>query len=127
MHSWTTQRLGTHSDAAGQEYSYFLAVAVEPDPDSVPNFTLDDAEHYCVVVGREAPPVPDESNVEIVRIDTCHGRPHVDKLWLPPNHGERKEWLGDGFTVHDAKDHLKRNWREYVRRYVVHREGEASR
>lgn len=65
---------------------------------------------------------PNKSNTQIVRIDTKHGTPHVDKLWLRPGHPERKQWLED-YTVHDAKTHLQRNWREYVRRYVVYREG----
>ncbi len=74
--------------------------------------------------GRAGASLPNESNTEIVRIDTDHGTPRVDKLWLRPDHPERKQWLGD-YTIHDARDHLQRNWREYVRRYVVHREGGA--
>lgn len=119
MHSWSRQRLGTYTDVAGADHFYFLPVAIEPDPATVED--LDDAENWCVAVAREAP-LPDESNTEIVRIDTEHGTPRVDKLWLRPGHPERKQWL-DGYTVHDARRHLQRNWREYARRYVVYREG----
>lgn len=123
MHSWSTQRLGAFGNEAGNRYFYFLLVAVEPDPGTVLGFALDDAEEWCVVIGREAPPRPDASNTEIVRIDTYHGRPHMDKLWLNPGHDDRKEWFDEEYSIHDAKDHLKRHWREYVRRYVVYREG----
>lgn len=89
---------------------YFINVATEDgDPDS-----------WCVTVGRETP--SDEPNVNVVRIDTDHGRPHVDRLWLRPEEG-RKEWLPPGYPVDDAIDQVTENWREYARRYAVRREG----
>jgi len=90
MHSWSRQRFGTHTDAAGNDHFYFVSVAVEPAPESTEHFTLDDAEDWCVTIAREAS-LPNENNTEIVRIDTEHGAPHVDKLWLRPDDPRRKQ------------------------------------
>lgn len=88
---------------------YFLNIAEEPnDPNS-----------WCVSVVR----VADEDskpNTNVVRIDTDHGTPHMDKLWLRP--GNRKEWFSN-LTEDNAVDHLVDNWREYAYRYASMREG----
>lgn len=85
---------------------YFLNIAEEPnDPNS-----------WCVSVVREA---VSESNTNVVRIDTDHGTPHMDKLWLRP--GERKDWFPN-LTQDEAVDELADNWKVYAYRYASMRE-----
>lgn len=114
VHRLTTDELGTYSGRR-----CFLTVAVEPDPSSVGSFDpYEDAEEWCVTVHYPGT-VPNESDSEIVRIDTSHGRPHVDKLFLED---PRKEWLPEEYDLATAERRLARRWREYAKQHARNHE-----
>ncbi len=79
--------------------NYFLVGYVEPDPDGFDNYDpADNAENYGWSLVQKAESPLDE-NDEIVRMDTRHGQPHLDKEFLPPDdENEKKVWLDEGYT-----------------------------
>lgn len=100
---------------------YFLVGFVEPEPDDdyIPD---EDAENYGVAVVRKGEG-PLEDNQEIVRMDTAHGQPHMDHVYLPPDTAqERKTWLEDGYTYERMKQYLLSHWEEFANRYIRHNE-----
>jgi len=118
MHSFETIDLGTYR---GDDY--FLAGFVEPDPDKDEDYDPDeDADNYGVNVSRSGIH-PYEDNIQIVRMDTAHGKPHLDKVYLPPDADEdTKMWLDDGYTYEQMKQYLLANWQVFVDRYIKHNE-----
>jgi hypothetical protein len=87
---------------------YYINVARQPGS----------RDEWCVSVVRSE----SAANTNVVRIDTDHGEPHLDKPWLPPAQ-RNKDWLGSDFTVDDAIDHFTEEWRVYAWRYAYYREG----
>ncbi|TKX73972.1 hypothetical protein EXE46_11615 [Halorubrum sp. GN11_10-6_MGM] len=88
---------------------YFLNIAKEPNnPNS-----------WCVSVVRVASE-ESESNTNVVRMDTDHGTPHMDELWLLPKNRDKPEF--PGMTVDEAEARLLRNWRKYAYLYASERE-----
>lgn len=65
-------------------------------------------------------PNPDGENVDIARIDTAHAGCHIDRLYLPTDHPERREDYGIQYaTPAAAVAHFIRDetWAYYARRY----------
>lgn len=118
------ERVGTWKDG----HSYRVVLDVEPRPEDESTFDPgDDAETWAVVLHRTGE-FADQS-VDIVRFDTRHGdrtEPHADKLWLEPlGHAEMKEWeSGRNWSPTGRYEHVRRHWKEYVRRYVLYREAD---
>ncbi len=110
MHKLRTIGLPPHR---GREF--FLTVFVEPDPDTVDSFSVsDDADEWGLSVHFQ-PEAPSESHVEVARIDTTHGEPHFDRLYLPQ---QPKAWLGEDYLYEEARRDLLSNWRWYADQYV---------
>jgi hypothetical protein len=118
MHSFETIDLGSY-----RSDDYFLAGFVEPEPSEGEDYVPDeDAENYGVTLVRAASH-PLEENVEIVRIDTAHGQPHMDRVYLPPDADEDgKVWLDDGYTYKRMKQYLLANWKIFADRYIQYNE-----
>ena len=112
MHRLETIDLGTYR---GEEY--FLTGFVEPEPIEGTHYDpAEDATGYGIVLARSTPV---GSNVEVVRMDTAHGRPHLDRLFLPADTSEeRTVWLDEGYTYERMKRYLLANWRRFVDRSV---------
>lgn len=102
---------------------YFLMGFVEPEPSDGEDYNPDeDAENYGVTLVRKAAN-PFEENIQIVRMDTAHGRPHMDLVYLPPDADEeRKEWLDDDYTYKRMKQFLLANWEVFADLYIQHNE-----
>lgn len=118
MHRFETVDLGTYRDD-----DYFLVGFVEPEPSATDSYVpREDAEDYGVAVVRSADD-PFEENVQIVRMDTTHGRPHLDRLYLPgDSDAAQKRWLDFDFGYDRMKAYLLANWKTFVDRYVRNRE-----
>lgn len=102
--------------------NYFLAGFVEPEPTEGENYDPDeDATEYGVTLVRSVSN-PLEENVQIVRIDTAHGRPHMDLLYLPVDVDGRKVWLDDDYEYSRMKRYLLANWRRFVDLYIQYNE-----
>ena len=102
---------------------YFLKGFVEPEPFEGEDYNPDrDAENYGVTLVR-AGGHPLEDNIQIVRLDTAHGQPHMDLVYLPPDASEeRKIWLEDGYTYERMKRYLLSNWEKFADQYIQHNE-----
>ncbi|WP_254545599.1 DUF7718 family protein [Halomarina pelagica] len=118
MYSFESIDLGTYR---GDDY--FLLGFVEPEPFEGEDYDPDeDAENYGVTLVREGT-YPLEENVEIVRMDTAHGRPHMDLVYLPDDADEdRKVWLEDGYTYERMKRYLLVHWETFADRYIRYNE-----
>lgn len=101
----------------------FLVGFVEPAPTATDSYVPRvDAEDHGVAVVRSADRPLDE-NVQIVRMDTTHGRPHLDRLYLPEDSDTaQKRWLDPEFGYDRMKAYLLENWTIFVDRYVRNRE-----
>lgn len=99
---------------------YFLAGIVKPKPCEGEDYDPDeDADKYGIVLGRST----DGSNTQIVRLDTEHGTPHIDKEYLPHDSDEnQKEWLEEGYEYSRMKAYLQTYWKEYVDLYIYYNE-----
>lgn len=117
MDSFETIDLGTYR---GDDY--FLTGVVEPEPSEGDDFNPDeDAEDYGVSLARST--LPHESNRQIVRMDTLHGQPHMDRVYLPQDADEdRKLWLEEGYTYERMKQYLLTHWEYFVDRYIEYNE-----
>jgi hypothetical protein len=118
MYSFETLDLSTYR---GDDY--FLAGFVEPDPSEEEDYDPDnDADEYGVTLVREASH-PLEDNIEIVRMDTAHDQPHLDKEYLPPDADEEKKiWLDHDYSYGRMKEYLLANWKSYVDYYIHYNE-----
>lgn len=108
MHRLETVDLGTYRGG-----DYFLTGFVEPEPVDGEDYDPDeDAVEFGLVLARST---VRGANVEIVRMDTAHGHPHLDRLYLPPDTTEeRKVWLDQRYTYARMKRYLLANWRHFV-------------
>lgn len=112
MYRLTTDELGEHGGRR-----YYLTVAVEPCPSEIDGFDpYTDAEEWTVSIHYPGT-LPNESDTEIARIDTSHGRPHFDELFVPHR---PKEWLPEGFGLREAERRLTTAWRLYAEQYSRH-------
>lgn len=118
MYSFETLDLGTYR---GDDY--FLVGFVVPEPSEGSDYDPDeDAEDYGVTLVREGTH-PLEENNQIIRMDTAHGKPHMDLVYLPPDSDEnRKKWLNDGYTYKRMKQYLLTNWETFADLYIEHNE-----
>lgn len=118
MYRFETVDLGTYRGTG-----YFLVGFVDPEPNPDSPYHPDrDADDYGVSLARETTN-PFESHVQVVRLDTSHGRPHLDKLYLSEDTDEsRKVWLDHGYTYARMKRYVLTNWRTFADRYRRHRE-----
>lgn len=118
MHSFESIELGTYRGD-----NYFLTGFVDPEPSEGEDYDPNkDAENYGVTLARKGSD-PLGENIEIVRMDTAHGQPHMDLLYLPTDTDEeRKEWLDDGYTYTRMKQYLLVNWKIFADRYIQHNE-----
>jgi hypothetical protein len=56
-------------------------------------------------------------------MDTAHGTPHLDRVYLPPDADENtKVWLEEGYEYHRMRAYLLANWEALVDRYILHDE-----
>jgi len=95
-----------------------MTISVEPDPDTVqgPFDVEQDAMDWCIAIHVEGR-LPNDSDIEIAVIDTCHGGPHFDRYFTHTgkNHQDKKdlsEW-----SYREARRLLLVNWEEYVTLY----------
>jgi len=118
MHSFESIDLGTYRGDG-----YFLMGFVEPEPSEGEGYDpAEDAESYGVTLVREGAH-PLDGNIEIVRMDTAHGQPHMDLVYLPRDTAkDRKVWLEDGYTYKRMKQYLLANWKMFVDQYIRHNE-----
>lgn len=119
MHHFETIDLGPYRGA-----EHRLVGFVSPAPDPGETFDPDlDAEAYGVTLARSTPG-PRVETVEVVRLDTAHGDPHVDRLFLPVDTNQaRKRWLTGSWNYDRMRQHILENWQDYVDRYLVYRDG----
>jgi len=103
--------------------AFFLVGYVEPDPDGYENYDpSEDAENYGWSLVQKAESPLDKNN-EIVRMDTCHDQPHLDKEYLPPDSDEgKKMWLDDGYSYQRMRDYLLENWQRFADLYIYYNE-----
>jgi len=81
-----------------------------------------DADNYGVSLVRTGPS-PLVDNVQIVRMDTAHGHPHMDLVYLPPDTGEsQKVWLEEGYSYSRMKGYISTNWEIFADRYSQYNE-----
>ena len=108
MYSFESIDLGTY-----RGNNYFLTGFVEPKPIEGKEYVPDvDAENYGVTVARK-----DQAgnNIQIVRMDTAHGQPHMDLVYLPPGSTkQRKIWLDDGYSYVRMKKYLLAHWKRFA-------------
>ena len=110
MHSFEPIDLGSYRGA-----NYQLVGFVEPEPSEGEDYDPDvDADEYGVTVYRVGDS-PIEENTEIVRMDTLHGQPHLDKEYIPPDaDAKKKVWLDQGYSYARMKRYLLANWKRFV-------------
>jgi hypothetical protein len=112
MYRFESIDLGTYR---GEDY--FLVGFVEPDPGDCAEYDPDKvARNYGATIVRSGNS-PREGNTQIVRMDTVHGRPHLDLVYLPPDAETRKRWLDRKYTYQRMREYLLANWRTFVDRY----------
>lgn len=118
MHSLEAIDLGSYR---GENYQ--LVGFVEPKPVEGEDYDPDsDADGYGVTVFRVGTP-PLGKNKQIVVMDNCHGRPHLDKKYGPDDaEEEKKVWLDAGYTYSRMKKYLLTYWKEYVDRALQYEE-----
>lgn len=106
-------------------HNYFFTGFVEPEPKEGEDYDPDtDAENYGANIVRAAAS-PIEDNTEIVRMDTRHGRPHLDKEYLPDDSEEDdKVFLDDGYEYSRMKGYLLTHWKYFVDQYHEYRESD---
>jgi hypothetical protein len=103
--------------------NYFLVGYVEPDPDDYENYDPEeDAENYGWSLVQKAES-PLDKNDEIVRMDTRHSQPHLDKEYLPPNSDEEKKvWLDDDYSYRRMRNYLLQNWQNFADLHIHYNE-----
>jgi len=108
MYRFETIDLGEYGGEA-----YFLVGFVDPEPDE-PFHPDEDADRYGVSVARSASR-PSGNNVEVGRMDTAHGRPHLDREYLPSDADRpKKVWLESGYSYERMKRYLLSNWKHFA-------------
>lgn len=102
---------------------YFLVGYVDPAPSNGDAYNPKvDAENYgwSLVQKKESPL---DENIEIVRLDTRHGQPHMDKEYLPLDSDENsKTYLDDGYSFRRMKRFLLANWTQFADLHIYHNE-----
>jgi hypothetical protein len=110
--------LGSYRDC-----NYVLVGYVEPEPDADSAYDpADDAENYGWSLVRTANS-PLDDNIEIVRMDTRHGQPHLDRVFLPPDSDEPpRRWLESGYSYRRMRDYLLQQWQAFADLYIRYNE-----
>lgn len=115
MHEFETIDLGSY-----RRRTILVVGFVEPKPIGGEGYEPDeDAENYGVALVDKAT-APLEENVEILTMDTRHGRPHLDKEYLPEESAaDEKIWLDEDHPYGWMWQFLLENWKHYVDRYIA--------
>lgn len=102
---------------------YFLVGFVEPAPKDGEDYDPEsDAENYGWVVVQKAESPLDE-NTQVVRMDTRHDGPHLDKEYLPPDIDEdKKEYLEEEYELYRMRDYLLQHWQGYADLHIHYNE-----
>lgn len=79
-----------------------------------PSLEADAPEEFAVNVFVSR---PDGANVDIARIDTSHDGVHYDRLYLPEDHPNRRDYSVDIVDYREAQRVLLEHWREHVEAY----------
>lgn len=117
MHRFSGLDLGSYRGD-----NYFLAGYVEPNLEEETEYNPEvDAENYgwSLVQKKESPL---DENTEIVRMDTRHEGPHLDKEYLPSDVDDDKIWLDDGYGFYRMRDYLLSNWQYYADLHIRYNE-----
>jgi len=103
--------------------TYLLVGFVEPDPHEYDEFDpAEDAVNYGWTLVQKAES-PLDKNVEIARMDTRHGQPHLDKEYLPRGTNEEKKmFLEDGYSFERMRDYLLENWQKFADLHIHYNE-----
>lgn len=113
MHRFESIDLGTY-----RGHEYLLVGFVDPDPRGRDRYDPDEhADAYGVTIARSVA-TPHAETVEVVRMDTAHGRPHLDRCYLPPD-ADRKRWLSEGYSYERMKRYLLAHWRSFADRELA--------
>lgn len=97
--------------------TYYLTTAVEPDPSDRHRVDRDeDADDWCVSAHYPGG-LPNESDTEIARIDTEHGRPHFHRLYL---RDQPISWFSTDLSLAAAENLLAAEWEAYAELYEEH-------
>lgn len=101
-------------------HSILLVGFVEPEATEGGTYDpAEDAENYGVALVDVAT-TPLDDNVQILTMDTRHGRPHLDKEYLPADAAaEKKVLLDEDYSYRRMKQFVLENWKHYVDRYVT--------
>jgi len=102
----------TENPTLGVEMGYEVSLAIEREPSGA--IYPDDfgVNLYIAQKGTE--------NIDIARIDTDHSGCHIDRLYLPTGHSQRREDYGfqtaspEGAVTYLTDDD---RWRDWIRRY----------
>lgn len=115
MHEFETIDLGSYRGRM-----IFVVGFVEPRPIGGKSYEPDEnAENYGVALVDKAT-TPLAENAEILTMDTRHGRPHLDKEYLPADaEADKKVWLDDDYPYRRMKQFVLANWQHYVDRYLT--------
>lgn len=109
MYRFSTIDLGSYRGE-----NYVLVGFVEPAPETEGYDPDTDANDYGISLARTGA-LPNESNEEVVRLDSRHGQPHLDREYLPPGANERtKVWLDESWTYSKMEAFLLANWNAFV-------------
>jgi len=101
---------------------YFLVGFVEPRPEQGEDYDPEnDADNYGWTLVQKAES-PLDQNTEVVRMDTRHGFAHMDREYLPPDEGEKKVQLEDGYGFFRMRDFLLANWEDYADLHIHYNE-----
>lgn len=56
-------------------------------------------------------------------MDTRHGQPHLDRVFLPPDSDEPpKRWLESGYSYRRMRDYLLQQWQAFADLYIQYNE-----
>jgi len=80
-----------------------------------------DADEYGVSLARSN---LDETDTEIVRLDTAHGQdPHMDLVYLPPGADfDKRVELDEHYTYDRMKQFRLTHWEDFVDGYIYSNE-----
>ncbi|GAA0539116.1 hypothetical protein ABNG02_14405 [Halorubrum ejinorense] len=102
----------TENPTVGTEMGYEVSLAIRRVPSGA---LYPDDFGVNLYIAQEG-----SDNIDIARVDTSHGDCHIDRLYLPQKHEQRKH--DKGFQTDNPEGAVKYmteedRWRDWVRRY----------
>jgi len=102
----------TTNPAVGTEMGYEVSLAIRRVP---PGALYPDDFGVNLYIAREG-----HDNIDVARVDTSHGVCHIDRLYLPDGHKQRRQ--DEGFQTQNPEGAVKYmteedRWRDWVQRY----------